>query len=80
MIAASNAIIGVQQGLRRMTSSVRFFVLKAIAISAASSMTAGLALAGDNTPTMNSIVDALKGAPATRSLSAAPKNDSELHQ
>ena len=78
MIAASNAIIGVQQGLRRMTSSVRFFVLKAIAISAASSMTAGLALAGDNTPTMNSIVDALKGAPATRSLSAAPKNDSEV--
>jgi len=78
MIAASNAIIGVQQGLRRMTSPVRFFVLKAIAISAASSMTAGLALAGDNTPTMNSIVDALKGAPATRSLSAAPKNDSEV--
>jgi outer membrane protein OmpA-like peptidoglycan-associated protein len=61
-----------------MTSSARFFGLKAIAVSAALSMTAGLAFAGDNTLTKNTIVDALKGAPATRGLSAGPKNDSEV--
>jgi outer membrane protein OmpA-like peptidoglycan-associated protein len=61
-----------------MTSSARFFGLKAIAVSAAFSMTAGLAFAGDNTLTKNTIVDALKGAPATRGLSAGPKNDSEV--
>ena len=54
-----------------MTSSVRFFGLKAIAISAALSMTAGLAFAGDNTISKNSIVDALKAPPVTRSLSGA---------
>jgi outer membrane protein OmpA-like peptidoglycan-associated protein len=55
-----------------MTSFVRFFGLKAIAISAALSMTAGLALAGDNNPSTNSIVNALKGPPLTRSLSYDP--------
>ena len=54
-----------------MTSSVRFFGLKAIAISAALSMTAGVAFAGDNTISKNSIVDALKSPPVTRGLSAA---------
>jgi outer membrane protein OmpA-like peptidoglycan-associated protein len=61
-----------------MTSSVRFFGLKAIAISAALSMTAGVAFAGDNTLTKNTIVDALKSAPVTRGLSADPKKDSEV--
>lgn len=60
-----------------MTSFVRFFGLKAITISAALSMTAGLAFAGDSIPTKNSIVDALKGPPVTRSLSADPKKQSE---
>jgi outer membrane protein OmpA-like peptidoglycan-associated protein len=57
-----------------MTSSVRFFGLKAIAVSAALSMTAGLAFAGDNTISKNSIVDALKTPPVTRSLSGAANN------
>lgn len=61
-----------------MTSSVRLFGLKAITVSAVISMTAGLAFAGDNTPTKNTIVDALKGAPVTRSLSGTPKKDSEV--
>jgi len=52
-----------------MTSFVRFIGLKAIAASAALTMTAGLALAGDNAITKNSIVDALKAPPVTRSLS-----------
>src|ERR1700759_1515738 len=52
-----------------MTSFVRFFGIKAITISAALSMTAGLAFAGD-TPSKNSIVDALRAPPRTRSLSS----------
>ena len=42
-----------------MTSIVRFFGLKAIAVGAALSMTAGLAFAAENAPSKNSIVDAL---------------------
>jgi outer membrane protein OmpA-like peptidoglycan-associated protein len=56
-----------------MTSFVRFFGLKAIAISAALSMTAGLAFAGDNNPSAGTILNALKGPPVTRSLSADPQ-------
>jgi len=56
-----------------MTSFVRFFGLKAIAISAALSMTAGLAFAGDNNPSKGSIVDALKAPPLTRGLSVDPQ-------
>jgi outer membrane protein OmpA-like peptidoglycan-associated protein len=56
-----------------MASFVRFFGLKAITISAALSMTAGLAFAGDNNPSKGSIVDALKAPPLTRSLSYDPQ-------
>jgi outer membrane protein OmpA-like peptidoglycan-associated protein len=56
-----------------MTSFVRFFGLKAITISAALSMTAGLAFAGDNNPSKSSIVDALKAPPLTRGLSVDPQ-------
>ena len=56
-----------------MTSFVRFFGLKAIAISAALSMTTGLAFAGDNNPSTNTIVNSLKGAPLTRGLSFDPQ-------
>jgi len=56
-----------------MTSFVRFFGLKAITISAALSMTAGLAFAGDNNPSKGSIVDALKAPPLTRGLSVDPQ-------
>lgn len=60
-----------------MTSSVRFFGIKAMTIGAALSMTAGLAFAGDNTPSTSAIINSLK-APAdstvmaTRSLSFDP--------
>jgi outer membrane protein OmpA-like peptidoglycan-associated protein len=56
-----------------MTSFVRFFGLKAITISAALSMTVGLAFAGDNNPSKSSIVDALKAPPLTRGLSVDPQ-------
>jgi outer membrane protein OmpA-like peptidoglycan-associated protein len=60
-----------------MTSIVRFFGLKAIAVGAALSMTAGLAFAAGNTPSKNSIVEALKAAPVTRGLSASPNKTGE---
>ena len=56
-----------------MTSFVRFFGLKAITISAALSMTAGLAFAGDNNPSTNAIVNSLKAPALTRSLSVDPQ-------
>ena len=56
-----------------MTRFDRFFGLKAITISAALSLTAGLALAGDNNVTANQILDALKSKPLTRGLSAGPQ-------
>src|ERR1700751_5504618 len=56
-----------------MTSSVRFFGIKAMTIGAALSMTAGLAFAGD-TVSKNAIIDSLKAPPATRGLSAADPN------
>jgi outer membrane protein OmpA-like peptidoglycan-associated protein len=58
-----------------MTRFDKFFGLKAIALSAALSMTAGLALAGDNNVSANQILDALKSKPVTRGLSAAPQPD-----
>jgi outer membrane protein OmpA-like peptidoglycan-associated protein len=60
-----------------MTSTVSFFGLKAIAVAAALSMTAGLAIAAENAPSKNSIVDALKAAPTTRGLSANPNRTGE---
>ncbi|MDH2343489.1 OmpA family protein [Bradyrhizobium sp. SSUT18] len=58
-----------------MTRFDKFFGLKAIALSAALSMTAGLALAGDNNVSAGQILDALKPKPATRGLSAGPQAD-----
>jgi outer membrane protein OmpA-like peptidoglycan-associated protein len=54
-----------------MTSFVRFFAFKAIAAGAALSMTAGLAIAGETIST-STIVNSLKGTPATRGLSTGP--------
>ncbi|MBH5388777.1 OmpA family protein [Bradyrhizobium diversitatis] len=51
------------------------FALKAITLSAALSMTAGLALAGDNNVSTDKILDALKPKPATRGLSVGPQAD-----
>jgi outer membrane protein OmpA-like peptidoglycan-associated protein len=58
-----------------MTHFDKFFALKAITISAALSLTAGLALAGDNNVSANQILDALKSKPLTRGLSAGPQAD-----
>ena len=58
-----------------MTRFDKFFGLKAITLSAALSMTAGLALAGDNNVTTGQILDALKPKPATRGLSVGPQDD-----
>ncbi len=55
-----------------MTSFNRFSGLKAITLCATLSMTAGLALAADNTVSADQIVNALKPKPLTRGLSMAP--------
>jgi outer membrane protein OmpA-like peptidoglycan-associated protein len=57
-----------------MTSFHRLSVLKAITVTAALSMTAGVALAGDNV-SANQIVNALQPKPLTRGLSAGPQAD-----
>lgn len=58
-----------------MTHFDKYFGLKAITLSAALSLSAGLALAGDNV-TSGQILDALKPkAPLTRGLSAGPNAD-----
>ena len=49
--------------------------LKAITLGAALSMTAGLALAGDNNVSTDQILDALQPKPLTRSLSIGPQAD-----
>jgi outer membrane protein OmpA-like peptidoglycan-associated protein len=58
-----------------MTSFNKSFALKAMTLSALLSMTAGLALAGDNNVSTGQILDALKPKPATRGLSAGPQAD-----
>jgi outer membrane protein OmpA-like peptidoglycan-associated protein len=57
-----------------MTSFQKFFG-KAIALSAALSMTAGLALAADGTVSADRIINALQPKPVTRGLSAGPQAD-----
>jgi outer membrane protein OmpA-like peptidoglycan-associated protein len=58
-----------------MTSSHRLSALKAITLSAALSMTAGLALAGDNNVSADQIINALQPKPLTRGLSIGPQAD-----
>ncbi|MFT4115779.1 OmpA family protein [Bradyrhizobium sp.] len=58
-----------------MTRFDRLFGLKIVALSAALTMTAGLALAGDNNVSANQILDALKPKPLTRGLSVGPQAD-----
>lgn len=58
-----------------MTRSLRLTALSAITLGAALSMTAGLALAGDNTVSTDQIVNALKPKPVTRGLSLGPQVD-----
>ena len=58
-----------------MTRFDRYFAMKAFTLSLALSMTAGLALAGDNNVTAGQILDALKPKPPTRGLSTGPQED-----
>ena len=58
-----------------MTSFHRLTALKAITLGAALSMTAGLALAGDNSVSTDQILNALQPKPMTRGLSAGPQID-----
>jgi len=56
-------------------TSFQFSALKAITLSAALSMTAGLALAGDNNVSADQILNALQPKPLTRGLSVGPQAD-----
>jgi len=58
-----------------MTSNCSLAAIKAFALGAALSMTAGLALAGDNVISADQITRALQSRPATRGLSAGPQID-----
>ena len=58
-----------------MISSHGFSALKAITFGAALSMTAGLALAGDNNVSADQILNALQPKPLTRGLSTGPQAD-----
>jgi outer membrane protein OmpA-like peptidoglycan-associated protein len=60
---------GVNREDTTMTSSHRLFALKAITLGAALSMTAGLAMAGDNVVPADQILHALQPKPLTRGLS-----------
>ena len=53
----------------------RLSALKAIALGAALSMTAGLAIAGDNNVSADQILNALQPKPLTRGLSVGPQAD-----
>ena len=58
-----------------MTSLPRFSVLKALTLGAALSMTAGLAIAAENTVSADQILNALQPKPLTRGLSVGPQAD-----
>jgi outer membrane protein OmpA-like peptidoglycan-associated protein len=58
-----------------MTSIHRLSALKTITLSAALSMAAGLAIAGDNNVSADQILHALQPKPLTRGLSAGPQAD-----
>jgi outer membrane protein OmpA-like peptidoglycan-associated protein len=66
---------GVNREDTTMTSSLRLTGLKAITLAAALSMTAGLAIAGDNNVSADQILNALQPKPLTRGLSAGPQID-----
>ena len=58
-----------------MTRLHRFSSLKAIALAAALSMTAGLAIAGDHNVSADQILNALQPTQLTRGMSAGPQAD-----
>src|ERR1700681_2963166 len=61
--------------IKTITSFHRLSGLTAITLGAALSMTAGLALAGDNNVSADQILNALQPKPLTRGLSAGPQTD-----
>ncbi len=61
-----------------MTRFDKSFALKAIALTAALSMTAGLAFAGDTNVSSDQILDALKPKPVTRGLTVTPQADAAV--
>lgn len=56
-------------------TSFQFSAIKVITLSAALSMTAGLAIAGDNNVSADQILNALQPKPLTRGLSVGPQED-----
>lgn len=58
-----------------MTHFNKFFGLTVITLTAALSLTAGLAFAGDTNVSSSQILDALKPKPVTRGLSVGPQAD-----
>src|ERR1700682_3799184 len=66
---------GVTTRTKTMTSFHRLSALKAITLGAALSMTAGLAIAGDNNVSADQILNALQPKPLTRGLSAGAQVD-----
>ncbi len=58
-----------------MTSSLSLSALTAITLSAALSMTAGVAIAADNNVSADQILNALQPKPLTRGLSVGPQQD-----
>src|SRR5258707_8756250 len=68
-------IAGVTGRIRTMTSNCSLAGIKALALGAGLSMTAGLALAGDNVISADHITTALQPKAVTRGLSAGPQVD-----
>src|ERR1700722_4383280 len=68
MLPASNCLSGVTTRITTMTSFLRLSALKAITLTAALSMTAGIAIAGDNTVPADQIINKLQPKPLTRGL------------
>ena len=56
-------------------TNFQFSAIKVITLSAALSMTAGLAIAGDNNVSADQILNALQPKPLTRGLSVGPQED-----
>src|ERR1700730_2090007 len=76
MFPASNRQIARLAGVTvRMRTMTRFHGLSVLTIGAALSMTAGLALAGENTVSADQILNALKPKPLTRGLSTGVQAD-----
>src|SRR6201996_3665443 len=75
MFAASKRHQALTARIGTMTRFHRLTALKAITLGAALSMTAGLALAGENFVSADEILSALQPKPLPRGLSVGPQQD-----